>query len=479
MAYPEEIIDVFTQQYPLQNPLLEKFRKILLIDGMQEAIEGGALVPIHLFYGNAEPMVLLSEEKAMMLMDVYKKICSLQSFLATPQALSKVFQWAVVLNEPYVYVLTPESAQQVLEDPSFLNSLNELLIKHPKEEKQWDEIKTQLYHIEQIQEHRERARQIKSSSKAMIVKLLPLAGIIASNPLIQNDYIKTSTKLSQYMNISVDELQQTAEQYFRDIYAQQNKTITKIEFLPKGDGVQLGSKMRISYREGFGPKVHFFANSLSIGDFFIATQDANFTKIAAKNKTFFTYEHLRDNRRLQSDAETCKGISCMDILSRVFRLHDVTTNPSNFGKVNINDTSSKWKIIDFRINNEDTYGYDDIFGGFLAGNGRYNYQAFLVEIIKDRPETDRIETASQVMHELTVGRVRLDGNGHKMPLLDAITRAYEQITTYMNGNAAVFGSAKAKDNTLQDLTRYANAVRTNFLELNDKIQKRHKQGYNP
>lgn len=88
------------------------------------------------------------------------------------------------------------------------------------------------------------------------------------------------------------------------------------------------------------------------------------------------------------DDETKKGIIRMDILTRIFRLQDLAVNHNNFGCVAV-DGRSKWKIIDFKTDMLDRYGYVDIFGGFQDGNGMFQYEGFLYDILLSPPLQNR------------------------------------------------------------------------------------------
>ena len=69
------------------------------------------------------------------------------------------------------------------------------------------------------------------------------------------------------------------------------------------------------------------------------------------------------------------NLASLDLISRIFRLHDLLNNPENFGflKTDFPD-QFVLKIIDFRVAGGDDLAVgDQHFEGFLAGNGLFNY----------------------------------------------------------------------------------------------------------
>lgn len=203
---------------------------------------------------------------------------------------------------------------------------------------------------------------------------------------------------------------------------------------------------------GFGPKVDFFFGSPPTeSGLYIATQDAAFSKDATKAKSFVLYEALKDNfERERSvggmiDKEAQAGICATDILSRIFCLQDVATNSTNFGRVSKSDGTSKWKIIDFRVETRaGAYIIPGIFEGFSFGNGMFNYSHFLGYLLRDRPEVDRIKTGMQVMQELEIGRPHQSKKGFKMPLMQAMNSAFCEVVRFAASHQRELGIVDIK-----------------------------------
>ncbi len=251
---------------------------------------------------------------------------------------------------------------------------------------------------------------------------------------------KEHTNFLAYINAYQNDLLNKAKTYFNGIYTE---TIQLFNFKDKEGGKQSGKIMTIKYQNekeekyyikthqngtqeqsrstkkssqavdpkeifmykvlefiGIGPEVHFFGDPKIRGNCYIATKDAG----GEKNE-FFTYRELRDNKKInKNDEYVIKGLTIADILSRIFNITDVIDNKSNFGFVD-----QKIKIIDFLCPRRYNVSYkiNDIFLGFLQGNGSYHYdlndsiieKTFSRE--KGRPKKKRIEMAKKIMdHEL-------------------------------------------------------------------------------
>ncbi|MGB1229787.1 MAG: hypothetical protein ACPG7U_01265 [Holosporaceae bacterium] len=66
----------------------------------------------------------------------------------------------------------------------------------------------------------------------------------------------------------------------------------------------------------------------------------------------------------------------LDLLSRLLGLSDLLNNSENFGFVRKDDTCFMARVIDFRISKKTVLRLTtDHFGGFLEGNGLFNYVA--------------------------------------------------------------------------------------------------------
>jgi hypothetical protein len=283
------------------------------------------------------------------------------------------------------------------------------------------------------------------------------------NVLLLKEQLGLSRDIAQHINAHVLSIQKAAQVYFEQFYGRNKKVITSITFTPKLSGDYSGTKINIEYKDndigpihkisyfvkthqygstsrsasmapvdlkelfaykvleyiGFGPKVHFIANPLSSGGFYIATQDAAFTKETSKSKFFHRYEdlepkfkaHLASNNKV--DHETSKGISAIDILSRILVLTDAATNATNFGQVTVREKEIKWKIIDFRAMTISQYGMLEIYEGFKLGNGRFNYPETMATILRHQDEPEKINTSYQVITEFETGKSHRNTSGKK------------------------------------------------------------------
>lgn len=296
---------------------------------------------------------------------------------------------------------------------------------------------------------------------------------ITKHEALRSQFLSISKSVALHINSELKWLERNAIIYFNELFKRENKKILKIDFFSKLDGDQLGRRMRIRYltentekeifyfikthqngsrRNGstiipvdpkeifiykllelthFGPKAHFFLNPLSIGSYFIATQDEGFTKAADKNKFFQTYGHIRDSVEEKNDANSSKvalreAILSAHLLQRIFHLWDIVTNPGNYGKTTINDKDnkrSKWRIIDFRVSSLDNYNDSTIAEDFYAGQHMEGYSE-LVSITKDLTRNERIDASKSIIDAFRSGRISYNTKDRKLKLLDAIKEAY-------------------------------------------------------
>jgi len=230
---------------------------------------------------------------------------------------------------------------------------------------------------------------------------------------------------------------------------------------------------------GYGPKTHFFFNPLSIGGFFIATQDLAFTKIIGKKKSFIFFDNVKEKYNATPNAsehdEARRALICLDILSRILRLHDTTTNPGNFGQATVESGIHKWKFLDFRIASDaDFYFNPQIFEGFQEGNGifNYDYADFLKHTFRDPTyEKRKMEMANQIMAELHEGRLCQSRKTKKMSLPAAMGQAYKKIQGYITENQAALRIDL--DAALTDFGKYFEAIRQNLILFAERINIRH------
>ena len=103
------------------------------------------------------------------------------------------------------------------------------------------------------------------------------------------------------------------------------------------------------------------------------------------------------------------NVASLDLISRIFRLHDLLNNSENFGFLTT-DCSAQFvlKIIDFRLaDGEDLSVGEQHFEGFLAGNGLYNYTSAhksLRYALHARSRRDRVREALRALQQGTLSK---------------------------------------------------------------------------
>src|SRR3989338_6149158 len=427
MPYPDEIIATMTAKYHLSESLRQQLHSGLLVAELRPLVEAGTFNPEDLLIRLALP------------------------------------------DGPYISVLSPIAVKRIIATPAELTSLREAAAANPAALREWDNIKQTLEDLSALP--RGRTIQRKRLAAEIGSKLAPLQEFILGHPVFNAEHFALSAQLFQYMNAITESIKLAARTYFEALLKRMGKEITDITFTPKRDGIQLGITMMITYMvpeaggagaaaaaaksqmhrityyikthqngstsqassikpvdpkelfvykvleyTGYGPKAHFFFNPLSEGGFFIATQDLAFTKIMDKRKnfTFFDDVKAKYNATPEDPAhdEARQAIICLDILTRILRLRDTTTNPGNFGHVTVASLGkerSKWKLLDFSvIEDAEFYLNPRIFEGFQAGNGvfNYDYAEFLRHSFRNPAyEGKKMAMADQIMAELHKGRL--------------------------------------------------------------------------
>jgi hypothetical protein len=182
---------------------------------------------------------------------------------------------------------------------------------------------------------------------------------------------------------------------------------------------------------GMGCECHFFHRSLE--DVFIATLDAGH----AEGSRFSTFQRATCNAEcdgpnygdslwgslrseldrhndmrvvednIQSDCiaqHFLLQMASLDMISRIFRLHDLLNNADNFGFCTSPEGMPCLKVLDFRLTDSTDMGLEqEHFRGFLVGNGMFNYRRSHITlryVFRDRPQMKRVQTA---LHLLTTG----------------------------------------------------------------------------
>jgi len=356
--------------------------------------------------------------------------------------------------------------------------------------KEWEEIKRLIQQMNQESKGTEKkivlAKKKAKLAEVLVPRLKAIQDFIKLDIRRLTEYLEISQLLFSYINARPEIIDDVATNYFEERFKRENKRFVKEPiFTSKRDGDQMGKMMTIFYQEageaksehqisyyikthqygskagetqsggvvdpkelfiykffeylGVGPKTHFLLNLLSSGGFYIATQDMAFTKVKDKEKSFLTYASLKDDlQKMQKEKkedsnflrQAEKGVGITDMLSRIFHLRDVSTNTTNFGCVSVGDRS-KWKIIDFRVDTMDFYGYENILKGLQEGNGTYEYTDYLAYVVKDRAEIERARNAYEIMKELETGRLRRDGKERKKTFHEAMVNAYGDMVKYI------------------------------------------------
>ena len=234
---------------------------------------------------------------------------------------------------------------------------------------------------------------------------------------------------------------------------------------------------------GVGCETHFFHRSLE--DVFIATLDAGH----AEGSSFSTFqrstgihetcgEPIRDDtlwgslhsqlnrhkdfRVIEDNLESdhiaqnfLLQVASLDMISRIFRLHDLLNNADNFGFCTSPTGTPCLKVLDFRLTD-----YSDAivgpvhFGGFLVGNGMFNYErshTTLRYAFRDRPRVERVKTA---LHLLTAGSL--------CKSQDCIQSAYADVQLFLE--SSLFGNRDHEEATsiLLKLEEFRRALHHNL-----------------
>ncbi|EKE00826.1 MAG: hypothetical protein ACD_21C00267G0001 [uncultured bacterium] len=395
-------------------------------------------------------------------------------------------------------------------------SAGHALLDNPGARQEWNSIKQEIERLNQIKRSAVAERRRVANEILKRVEDPIMLEYINSSVVLLREYLNISVELRQHANARFEPIDAAATTYFNAIFAREGKVITKIDFKFKGEGVQLGRIMKINYMDpegtpheiryyikthqhgslsasgsgsvanvdlkelfvykvleyiGYGPKVHFFFNPLSPGGFFIATQDAGFTKVAGKNKKFEVFDHImRDYESTPNAAEhddARRNIIALDMISRVLRITDTTPNPGNYGLVTVGAEKSKWKLFDFRIHSapEVEYLREKIFEDFCSGNGVFNYdfKEFLKGIFRDQATQQR---KFAMAHDVVVTLTKAPGK--KMLFLDAVRRAYDEVRGYAEtNNDSLRLDLKV---ALPDFEHYFVAIQTNFKILTEGVK---------
>lgn len=121
------------------------------------------------------------------------------------------------------------------------------------------------------------------------------------------------------------------------------------------------------------------------------------------------------------------NLASLDMISRIFRLHDLLNNFDNFGFRTSAPGQCVLKIVDFRL--ADDYNLQvsaENFDGFLSGNGFYNYAVthrIIRFALRDRPQRHRVDEALRALQADSLS---------KLP--ECIHSAFECVREHLNSH---------------------------------------------
>lgn len=149
----------------------------------------------------------------------------------------------------------------------------------------------------------------------------------------------------------------------------------------------------------------------------------------------------------------------LDIITRIFRLHDLLNNPGNFGFFESTTQAPAIRVIDFRIADDPSLKINyDHWGGFLEGNGLYQYAGShktMRYVIHDRQRQLRVQEARSIMER---GLMEL--------LRRAVEQSYQDVITYLSRDVFV---PQHKD-LMPKLHEYSESVHHNIDFFFGKLQ---------
>lgn len=153
-------------------------------------------------------------------------------------------------------------------------------------------------------------------------------------------------------------------------------------------------------------------------------------------------------------------VASLDMLSRILRLHDLLNNPDNFGFLETATAMPLLKVIDFRVADDTFFTVGpDHFGGFLIGNGLYNYigsHRTMRYGLHDRPTGERVKAA---LHILTAG-----------PLVrshECVDLAYEDVRKYITSTETFTDHVS---DMLTQLDPFRDALHHNIAFFTERLQ---------
>jgi hypothetical protein len=158
-------------------------------------------------------------------------------------------------------------------------------------------------------------------------------------------------------------------------------------------------------------------------------------------------DHIAQNFLLQ--------VASLDMMSRIFRLHDLLDNADNFGFCTSPTGTPCLKVLDFRLTDDTDQSVEQAqFNGFLVGNGMFNYErshATLRFAFRDRPQAERVKTA---LYLLTAGSL--------CKSQDCIQSAYADVQSFLE--SSLFGNCdhEVATSILSKLEEFHRVLHRNF-----------------
>jgi len=458
----------------------------------------------------------INEKEAQTLLEVNRSLQENEE-LRKKISIKDLFFWVEQENFAQLYIFNKEVFDANL-TKELIAQAKQTAQECPKEFADWCKVKQEVEEIERIplSQYKDKKRRMEK----VIEEANKLSNMWTRSRLLGTEFAKMNTKRTEYINFSKDLLKNSIRNYFSELLSKQGMINIEVVFSDReGRGVQLSQVAVVNYQKqsgekhsikyhvkthqhgstsesrsnkpvdikelfvykvfefiGIGPKSHFIINPLSAsGGLFIATQDASFTKIPTKQKIFLTYQQLKnvnDNILTINNPETCINLTMLDILARIFRLTDLTTNSTNFGvtiKTEEKTSNYKWKIIDFRVDSLASYQVEGILNGFLSGNGMFNYDGIMLEVLKNRQEQRKIEDANEAVCRLARSS-SATSNPTKKNIFESVDLAFNLIRQIATEHSMELGINVAQ--SMDDLNKYKEHIKSNFNSLDNQIKSR-------
>ena len=238
---------------------------------------------------------------------------------------------------------------------------------------------------------------------------------------------------------------------------------------------------------GIGPMAYFFQRSPE--DFYIATLDASMDPKSQQPGEFLTFDlwkaqaellpklvgffstlklaNLKEVDRIETEAQSDRtaqkfmhDVMKLDLLSRILRLGDTTTNPANFGFNHFPAHVCNICLIDFRVpdKKEPLIVTQDNVGGFLEGNGEFNYNG-------EHPGVKyALHNRSRVLRVVSA----LDILGTDFAKFAECADAAHKFIYHYIGTAEVL--KQKADELITELDRYRDAVKQNFSFFENRLR---------